>query len=81
MLVKAVTEEDAKRRLMQRWREYAEPYLNLRGELVRWKLVEVLDVYELCESEIDPAGTEVYSRIRPKTMKASYVWKPRIKGA
>jgi hypothetical protein len=81
MLVRALTEEDAKRRLMRHWREYAQPYLNSQGEMVRWQLVEVLDVYELCESEIDPAGTEVYSRIRPRRMKAAYVWKPRIKGA
>jgi hypothetical protein len=81
MLVRALTEEDAKKRLAKSWREYASPYLNSRGELVRWQLVEVVDVYHLYEDELDPSGTEVYSRIRPKRMKAAYMWKRRAKGA
>jgi len=68
-------DEDAKRRLARNWCEYAAPYLNSEGELVRWQLVEVLDVYRLLEDEIDPNGTEMYSRIRPRRTKAapSYV--------
>lgn len=81
VLVKASSKEGAKKRLIKEWREYAAPYLNSRGELVRWKLVEVPDVYELFDEEIDPNGTEVYSRIRSKLMKPLYVWNPRTGGA
>ena len=76
VLVKALTPEDAKRRLAKEWQQYASPYLNSFGELVRWQLIEVLDVYELFEDEVDPKGTEVYSRIRSRAMKPAYVWKP-----
>ena len=81
VLVKAFSPGDAQKRLLKAWRQYAEPYLNYRGELVRWQLVEVLDVYSVWEDEIDPAGTEVYSRIRSKRMKRKYRWGFRAKGA
>jgi hypothetical protein len=53
--------------------------MNVYGELVRWKLVEVQDVYEIYEDEIDSRGTEVFSRLRknPLSIGASLeTWRP-----
>jgi len=76
VLVKAWDEEDAERGLKAEWAAYAAPYLNVRGELVRWKLIEIQGVHRLLDKEIDPRGTEVYSRLRSERMRAMHRWYP-----
>ena len=77
VLVRASSFQDAKKRLRQQWREYAAPYLNSDGQMVSWSLAKVIDVYETCETEIDPAGTEVYSKLGKRRMRPEYVWHPK----
>lgn len=79
VLVVATSEDQAKHRLSKEWRRYASPYLNSRGELVRWQLVEVVGVCEILEDELDPRGTEVYSWFTSRRMSRAYVWRPRSK--
>jgi hypothetical protein len=76
-LVRAASFEDAKKRLRKQWREYAKPYLNSEGQMVSWHLDRVLDVYQTCEADIDPAGTEVYSKLGHRRMRSKYVWRPK----
>lgn len=78
MLVRASSFEDAKKRLRRQWREYATPYLNSDGQMVSWHLDRVVDVYQTSETEIDPNGTEVYSKLGHRRMRPSYVWRPRL---
>ncbi len=77
VLVRAFSFEDAERRLKREWESYAEPYLNPDGEMIRWQLVEIEDVYELDTNEIDPRGTEVYSRLSRHRVRPELVWRPR----
>ena len=77
VLVRAFDAEDAERRLQAEWESYGEPYLNPDGEMVRWHLVEIEDVYELAANEIDPRGTEVYSRLSRHRVRPELVWNPR----
>jgi hypothetical protein len=77
LLVRASSSEDAKKRLRQLWKEYAAPYLNIEGQMVSWSLDKVIDVYETGETEIDPAGTEVYSKLGQRRMRREYVWRPK----
>jgi len=74
VLVRARSAEEARRRLRRQWREYAKPYLNHLGELVRWRLEKVTDTYETVESELDPNGVEVYSRLSNRRMRNEFVW-------
>ena len=76
VLVRAMSPDDARRRLERMWSKYAEPYMNPDGYLVRWKLISVQDVYELSDNEINPRGTEVYSRLRRVRMRPEYRWRP-----
>ena len=76
VLVRATSPDDATRRLERLWSKYAEPYMNPDGYLVRWKFISVQDVYELPDNEIDPRGTEVYSRLRRARMRPEYRWRP-----
>ncbi len=76
VVVEADSVDDALRRLKAEWRQYAEPYLNGDGQLVRWQLEEVSDVYSLFETELDPSGTEVWSSLRMRRMKKEYEWHP-----
>jgi len=79
VLVRAIGPRDAQRRLGREWGTYATPYLNMHGYGVRWKLVSIEDVYDLNQDDIDPRGTEVYSRIRSEQMKPEYRWRLRGK--
>jgi hypothetical protein len=81
VLLKANDEQDAKKRLRMEWRMYAQPYMNSSGHLVRWQLVRVLDVYQLVDAEINPKGTEVFSRFTEKRMCPAYAWRARVRGA
>jgi hypothetical protein len=77
VLVRACSFEDAKKRLRQQWQEYATPYLNSVGQMVSWSLDKVIDVYETGETELDPGGTEVYSKLGKRRMRPDYVWPPK----
>ena len=77
VLVRASSSEDAKKRLKNQWHEYARPYLNPNGEMVSWHLDHIVDVYQTFETEIDPAGTEVYSKLAHRRMRPKYVWRPK----
>ncbi len=74
MLVMAWDEKDARRRLRAQWKAYAQPYMNPHGYMVRWKLMEIREVYAPWVDEIDPRGTEIYSRIRSIRMKPAHRW-------
>lgn len=45
--------------------------------MVRWQLDHVVDVYDACENDIDPSGTEVYSKLGHRRMRPKYVWRPQ----
>lgn len=77
ILVRAASSHDAKKRLKKQWREYAIPSLNSNGQLVSWSLEKVTDIYDTWETEIDPAGTEVYSKLGHRRMRPEYVWRPK----
>ena len=74
--VRASTEAEALRALRPMWRLYAEPYLNPYGQLVRWHLEEVLEVYRTYDSQLSPSGTEVYSRLSSRRVNPGLVWRP-----
>ena len=79
ILVRAHSADDAKHRLESFLREYAEPYMNPEGYLVRWQLVSFQDVYHLYDDAISPHGTEVYSRLRKARFRPEHRWSPRTK--
>jgi hypothetical protein len=76
MLVKAMAEDDAVRRLQPEFKDYAHPYLNHDGQMVSVQFEEVLNVVDLVEEKIDPRGTEVYYRLYERRMKPEYEWHP-----
>ena len=80
VLVKARDHQDAERRLRPEWEAYGKPYLNPYGYLVRWRMIAVRDVYALYGDDIQPSGTEVYSRLRTERMKPKYRWRSVGKG-
>ena len=78
VLVQARSFEDAERRLQPEWKKYAEPYLNSNGEMVRWQLEEIIDVYQVgAPEDFDPKGTEVYSRLTQRRVRPGAAWRPR----
>lgn len=73
--VKATSVKDAERRLRPEFRAYAAPYLNSDGEMVRWALEEIVDVYDTGETELDGVCVEVYSILKRRRMRPERVWK------
>jgi hypothetical protein len=79
VVVKALTFEDAKNRLQPEFKQYATPYLNPRGLMVKWAFERFLDCYEIGDEEIDPQGTEVFSELNKRRMKPVFEWKTKQK--
>lgn len=78
VLLRAWSFEDAEKRCQREQRLYEQPFLNGEGERVRWHTEEIVDVYDLGETEIDPKGTEVYSRLSRRRMKPEFEWNPPL---
>jgi hypothetical protein len=45
--------------------------------MVSWQFDHVVDIYYVCENEIGPSGTEVYSKLGHRRMRRKYVWRPQ----
>ena len=78
-MVKAVSFEDAEKRLLPEFKEYGMPYLNPDGLMVRWALERILDVYEVGDEKISPQGIEVFSALAQRRIKPQYMQKPKGK--
>lgn len=61
-LVYAESEVDARQRAEDIGKNAQHEYKNESGEVVSWHYVSVLEVFDLCESEL-VEGTEVFSRL------------------
>lgn len=77
VIVRAVSFDDAIRRLKRHWKEYGTPYMNAEGRLVRWQLEEVVDVFILADDHILDGPVEVFSSLSDRRMKPEYAWNPR----
>ncbi len=80
LLVKATSFDDAEKKAWKESKIYAEPpHLNCYGEMVRWQLEKIVDVYWTDIVELDPNGTEVFSALKDRRMKPEYEWHPAKK--
>ncbi len=77
VVIPAKSPKDANKRLIEEWRQYSTPYINSDGCLVRWQMEEVIDIYETFDTEIQPTGTEVYSKLSYRRMQGRPAWTPR----
>jgi hypothetical protein len=78
VLIKAKSVEDAYEQLENQKDAYADPYLNSDGRFVRWRIESFDDCYEtdiFRQSDINnPAGVEVYSKLKSRKTKRSTSW-------
>lgn len=79
VLVLARSSENARKRLSKSWAAYATPYMNSTGRLVSWRLDKIVDIYNVNEAKIDPAGTEVYFNFGRRKMRSKFVWRPNLR--
>ena len=56
VLIRASDVDDAVDRLGLAWKQYAEPYLNPEGYLVRWQLMEIKDCLRTVRRQIEARG-------------------------
>ena len=77
VLVKALSMNEADSSVRRQCAQETEPRVNPNGELVRWALVSVQDVFELFDDAINPRGTDVYSRLRRALMRPEFIWSSR----
>jgi hypothetical protein len=81
LLVKAQSDEEAQSKLLPSFKAYATPYLNAKGELVRWQFEEFLETEMLYSPSLDAAaneegGVEAYSHLRRRKLQPNLVWNP-----
>ncbi|MDQ2794857.1 MAG: DUF4288 domain-containing protein, partial [Bacteroidota bacterium] len=73
MLVKALDQEDAQRKLLPSFESYSEPYLNSAGLLVRWRFEQFLDAYltdvASLKAFLNDEGVEVFSELGNRKLK------------
>jgi len=50
-------------------------YLNSNKQIVSWSLEEVIDVNDTNDTDIDHAGTAVYSKLGQRRMRPEYFWR------
>lgn len=79
LLVRAQTAIEAEKIVKKDSVNYGEPYLNLDGQMVRWALEKITDVYDTISSDVEEPLFEVYSELRSRRMRPQYVWNPRRK--
>lgn len=77
LLVRAMSFDEAKKKAWKESENYVDPYLNSNGEVVRWQLEKIVDIYWTSIEEFDPNGTEVFSALYQRRMKPAYEWHPR----
>lgn len=78
VLVKAVSADQAQKKLKRSFEEYGRPYLNRDGYMVRWIFENILNIYELLEDKIDPKGTEVFSVLGGRRLKPEHRRSTRV---
>lgn len=76
ILLRAVSEDAAKRQAFKMCRSDEAPYENSEGIQVRWHCEGIVEVQELLDDEIDPRGTEVFSIHRDRKISSQDVWRP-----
>ncbi len=79
LLVKATSFDDAEKKAWKESKTYVESYLNPYGEMVRWQLEKIVNVYWTDIEELNPNGTEVFSALKDRRMKPEYEWHPAKK--
>lgn len=62
VLVKALNWDEAKKKARQEFDQYSQAEIfTSSSHFVKWKFLNILDIYEVGVTDIDPAGTEIYS--------------------
>ncbi len=80
LLIKGKSGEDAEQRLLKGFKDYEKPYLNSKGELVRWKFEEFIDWYETNYNSIEDMlkdnkdGIEIFSRLKTRKLNKDRIW-------
>lgn len=81
LLIKASSQENAAQKLRESFKNYEEPYLNPKGELVRWKFETFLESYETHYTSLEDmqkdesVGIELFSTLKTRRLNAQGIWK------
>lgn len=82
VLVKANSFDSAYKKVEKQKKKYAEPYLNLHGELVRWKIESLDDCFATDinspEDLNNPEGVEIFSTLKKRRLTAKHAWDGKI---
>ncbi len=69
LLIKAFHRKEAIEKLKPEFEAYEEEHLNIDKRFVRWRFIEIQDVFEVGVSELDPNGTEIFSVMKHQKLK------------
>ncbi len=84
LLMKAKNGKEAENKLQKSFKKYEEPYLNSRGEMVRWKFEAFIDFYETTYQSLEDMledeeeGIEVFSIVKNRRLNKERAWIRKI---
>ncbi|WP_028981068.1 DUF4288 domain-containing protein [Sporocytophaga myxococcoides] len=82
VLIKAKSFDDAYKKMEKVKNKKAEPYLNIHGELVRWRIESLDDCFvtdiNTPEDLNNPEGVEVYSKLKGRRLTEERVWNGKV---
>jgi len=78
VLIKARSSNEAYKKIERQTKKYQAPYLNPKGQLVRWKVESLDDCYETdiinCDDLSNPEGIEVFSILKKRKLTKERYW-------
>jgi hypothetical protein len=76
VLTKADTCTHAEKKVVKEMKDYETPYLNSSGEIVRWKLESIEDIYEvdLDRKNDFTESVEVFSKFKRRKFDKKNIW-------
>ncbi|MBO9702099.1 MAG: DUF4288 domain-containing protein [Sporocytophaga sp.] len=82
VLIKAKSFDDAYKKMEKVKDKKVEPYLNIHGELVRWRIESLDDCFvtdiNTPEELNNPGGVEVYSKLKGRRLTKDRVWNGEV---
>ncbi len=61
---------------MREFKSYGAPSMQSDGYFHRMHFQEIIEIYDMVETPLNPKGSEVFTELKKRRMKPEYEWHP-----